>query len=130
MRKLAYIFCIALFLFILSGCAGVPRVLIPETLPAASIHVDPSKNLEPIAFEKGIVALTKGTEIGSGGVMLNYGGDNIKIDPKSTSKFCTYRSNKIHWDIGSAHFGGRQEEFNDFFYKALVFLSLYLLCPH
>ena len=110
-------FLLAFFLIAIfcSGCAGIPRVLIPETTPTASIHIDPSKNLEPIAFEKGIVALTRGTEIGSGGVMLNYGGDDIKIDPQSSSKFCTYRSNKIHWEMGSARFSGQKGEFSESF---------------
>ena len=58
----------------LSGYAGIPRALIPKTTPAASIHIGPSKNLKPIAFEKGIVALNRETEVGSGGVMLDYGG--------------------------------------------------------
>jgi len=110
---------VALLTFFISGCASVPRIPIPEVTPTAPTSIDLSEKLEPIAFEKGVITLTRGTEIGSGGVTLNYGGDNITIDSKSTSSLCTYRSNKIHWDTGAAQFSGREGEFSEIFYKAM-----------
>ena len=109
-----------LLTLIFSGCGGiVPRIAIPEFTPAAPLSIDPSKNLEPIAFEKGIITLTRGAEIGTGGVTLNYGGDNITINPKSSGPFCTYRSNKLHWNTGSTQFSGSEGEFTEIFYRAM-----------
>jgi serine protease Do len=111
---------ITIFLaFFFSSCSSVPRVSIPNFTPATPLNIGASKNLEPIAFEKGVITLTRGTEIGTGGRTLNYGGDNITIDPKSTGPFCTYTSNKISWNTGSLQFSGSEGEFTEIFYNAM-----------
>ena len=102
-----------------SSCSSVPRISIPVFTPSTPLNIDSSKKLEPIAFEKGVITLARGTEIGTGGLTLNYGGNNITIDPKSTGPFCSGYNNKISWNTGSIQFSGNEGEFPEIFYNAM-----------
>ena len=111
----------ALSTFAISGCVSlIPRVPIPEFTQSPPIKISSFDELPAIAFEKGIVALTRGTEIGSGGMVLNrFGGDTLNLKKGDTSPLCTFVSHKIHWGTGSMQFSGQEGEFNDAFFKAM-----------
>ncbi len=105
--------------FVASGCAGVPRIPIPEVTPSPPIQIDSFNEMPSLVFEKGVVALTRGTEIGSGGLVLNRFGDRVDIKKGDNSTLCTYRSFKIHWGTGQMQFSGKEGEFNEAFYNAM-----------
>ena len=79
----------ALSTFAISGCVSlIPRVPIPEFTQSPPIKISSFDELPSIVFEKGIVALTRGTEIGSGGMVLNrFGGDTLNLKKGDTSHF-------------------------------------------
>jgi serine protease Do len=105
---------------VVSGCGvRVPRVLIPQVTTSPPIKIDSFNELPALAFEKGIVALTRGTEIGSGGLVLNRFGDRVDIKKGDNSTLCTFRSHKIHWGTGQVQFSGQEGEFNETFYSAM-----------
>ncbi len=102
------------------GCAFAPRIPIPVIKKSPPLEIDQFQKLQAIAFEKAVIAIPRGTVIGSYGKSINYGADHVNIDENSASTLCNRYSSKMNWGAGVAKVHGRDSEYNKSFYDALT----------